>query len=103
MLRAKLCIMLTSNVEHVKSVLAQVKIAIYDVEDYAKVNNVDKNVQQSYEKFYGRGMCVQMNIEQYLNNIKNFEYIATIFFCIERGLEMETSKDGIAEIREEVI
>lgn len=48
-------------------------------------------------------MCVQMNIEQYLNNIKNFEYIATIFFCIERGLEMETSKDGIVEIREEVI
>lgn len=58
---------------------------------------------QSYGKFYERGMCVQMNIEQYLNNIKNFEYIATIFFCIERGLEMETSKDGIAEIREEVI
>lgn len=56
---------------------------------------------QSYGKFYGRGMCVQMNIEQYLNNIK--KYIATIFFCIERELEMETSKDGIAEIREEVI
>lgn len=56
---------------------------------------------QSYGKFYERGMCVQMNIEQYLNNIK--KYIATIFFCIERELEMETSKDGIAEIREEVI
>lgn len=55
---------------------------------------------QSYGKFYER-MCVQMNIEQYLNNIK--KYIATIFFCIERELEMETSKDGIAEIREEVI
>lgn len=52
MLRAKLCIMLTSNVEHVKSVLAQVKIAIYDVEDYAKVNNVDKNVQRRRAKLW---------------------------------------------------
>lgn len=52
MLRAKLCIMLTSNVEHVKSMLAQVKIAIYDVEDYAKVNNVDKNVQRRRAKLW---------------------------------------------------
>lgn len=44
--------MLTSNVEHVKSVLAQVKIAIYDVEDYAKVNNVDKNVQRRRAKLW---------------------------------------------------